>query len=604
MRNTYPLVSFGLDDTRIKDKATATDSPGDTPAFAFCNVNDLITNKKTVTPYITFEPNFWSLSGEYHFMPTSPHIGFMGSILTDATGYTFGDAIVKISFSTSQSTDSITLIFDEVTDNWCSWLTLQFYNGASLIYTSGTLHPASIDYTFTHTVSGFNIIYVVMSQFNNAYRFPRLTGVDFNTVIHLDSTKIKSAKITEEFSPISETLTSNLLELHLLVNNSDYSITNPSSLLVNLAKRMPFMVYEVKDNETELMGQFYLDSWDNTSTEKEIIFTCMDAIGILSQLPFFGWGSSPQMLPDIFANMFAGTNISYSLSADIISNTQAYGTYPYGINGTLEPNIPMREVLQRIAHTCRLSITCSKSYKVLINSAPATRLPYYLGVGDEDYYISLSQEAIKEVKLSPVVDAVKLIETHYSETSGTPQTIYSANLAVGTYIINLSGAFDNVILSNGVGNPPVAYIYFTSPGNGWICDGNGAIFYAFITVTSPSLVVLWNANPMGVTPYTSDTRIAGTIIPLANVIEVDTSIYMVFGLPTASMTNQSQAQWIYDYYLGRYHQKSKIFGIDCHAGDLVRIASLNSKFILGYVEKSVIDLVGLRSEIDIQGILA
>jgi hypothetical protein len=578
---SYPLVSFGLDDTNIKDKGIASDGGADTPAFAFCTINDLITGIQTVAPYATFEPNYWALDGSYHFMPTSPHIGWLGSILSNSSGVAFGDATIVIDFTALQSVTSLTLHFDKPSNNWCSTIEVSFLDsGFSSIYTT-TVNPTSIDYTLTHTVSNFNHIYIYLRVTNNPYRFPRLTGIDFNEVTHLDGAKISDAKITEEFSPISETLTANSLELDLRLDSSDFSITNPASPYANLVDRMPFMVYEVVDNVTNFMGQFYLNTWENPSPSSQVVkFNCIDAIGLMAKIPFYGWirtGSGVNSLSSILSYMFTACNLKYSIDASIPS---------YYVVGELEPS-SMRDALQKLAFACRLSVKTVGSYKVIVDTTMATNLPAYLISGDQQYTVSLSQEQIKKVSLLPVYDEMKCTQNQYADSGAGLSTIYSQSLAIGKYVIPFPQPQGALILSGAAWVTPA----------GW---NDGGAWNAVINVTSPGTVTITSSGNM---IESSNAGIYGNSTNPQKVAEVDCGANLTSGLISGTMGLVGMATWMNDYYSSRYYQKSTVFSLICHAGDIVLIDSTDTKHILGIIESASIDLVGLRTEIEVVGTL-
>ncbi len=260
---SYPLVSFGLDDARIKNIATFNKAE---PTPPNTNFSDLQTGITTVVPYATFEPNFWALNGTYHFMPASPHVGYFGPSISNGSGTISGyDGNFQIQLSSPQNLTSFTLHFDNTSSNWCSQINVAFLDPSLSVIYQTTFYPTGVDFTITYNIPNCNTIYVNLQITNNPYRFARLTGVYFNAVTHLDGTKISDAKITEEFSPISATLTANKLELDLLLDNSDFSVVNPNSLYANLPQGMPFTVYEVVDNVSVLMGMFYYLHWDNPS---------------------------------------------------------------------------------------------------------------------------------------------------------------------------------------------------------------------------------------------------------------------------------------------------------------------------------------------------
>lgn len=585
MSNSYPLVSFGLDDTRIKDAATTADgSSGDTPAFYFCTVDDLITNTTTVVPYSTFEPNFWVLDGSFHFMPTNPHIGFLGDILSDSSGSTYGDAIVIINFSVLQTINSITAIFDKESNNWCTWLSFAFYNGASLVYSSPVLNPTSTNFTFTQTVTNFNILYIAMSKTNNPYRFPRMKGFDFNTVTHLDSTKIKSAKILEEVSPISATLTMNTFELDLLLNNNEFSVTNPVSFYADLAYyNMPFMVYEVIDGVTIFMGQFYLQNWDSPST-REISFHCIDAVGLLDNIPFFGWVTSggARSLPTVLTEVMKNSGVQYQLLGSL-------STYILW-EGYIEP-CSVRQALQIILMACHAKAVCHGSYKIVISSV---LLPVTGGYGDWQYIIPLSSEKIDRVDLLPLVTNVKYTR-HLLTDDGSATgivTIYSQYLVAGTYHIKFpvpEGGCVEVLLTGATYITPL----------GW---NDNAAFYASILVSSSGTVTIQAVTgPTWKYDMFPNSYIVPPTIPTvgySNVVEIDNTL-----TAEVAINDEGDANWLFDYFSQRYRQRCKVYEIVVAAGDLVQVDSQDGQAIFGSVERSELELVGLRCSVDIIGIL-
>ena len=83
MTRTSPLVSFGLFALALKQDSI----PACDDVQTFSIVDDLRTGNVTTKPYITYEPDFWLLDGNYKFKPsTTVHIGLMSLSMSNASG--------------------------------------------------------------------------------------------------------------------------------------------------------------------------------------------------------------------------------------------------------------------------------------------------------------------------------------------------------------------------------------------------------------------------------------------------------------------------------------------------------------------------------------
>ncbi len=579
---SYPLISFGLNDAPTKAGISSVVDiygiPSGSNKWSFSNLNDLSVGNKTVVPYATFEPDYWVLDGNHHFMPATPKIGYMDSYLSDASGNTNTD-VVTIFFSALTTVQNMTLYFDVNQGEWCSSIKVEaFTGGGSLIAGTGTVSPTSSIYQVSLTAANADHVNITIYKTSHAYRFARLTGIDFGDttgyVTILDKTKIKSAKITEEFSPICETLTANSLDLDLVLSTSDFSVVNPSSPYLNLQQYTPFTVYEVFNNEYNLFGVYYLDGWDNGSTPQEIIFHCYDAIYRLGKLPFYGFIYGGLALSSFISYLFANTGINYTLTASGLT------TIVY------MPPASLRDALQQLGMAFRMSILTSGS--LVVKLAPVVLAKDTI---TPSYTIGLSNEWIEQVKLLTPVAGVRMRENGWINIVPPPAlaTIYTASLGVGDYVVtfNQNNPYGPLTISGATFDSPI-------PFNGGYTNMN---YYCKFTVSSPGTVTV-QSNGLAQSMNIEDILYEpGTIPTAVQIVDINETVDSNVG----AGTRLDQATWIYGYYSQRYWQSANVFGMIVHAGDVIQIASQSGKNLMACIEKAEIELVGLKSDIEVVG---
>lgn len=603
---SYPIVSFGLDDRRVKNNISTIEVVDGTvlPTPPYTNFSDFETGDKTMKPYATYEPDYWVLDGNYKFMPSGNlHTGYWAANLSDAAGNTYHNSTlyVEIDFSASQSLSSLALHFDEAGNEWCSHITIFYIDhlGSSTIR---SYSPTQSVYSFPVNLSDVQKLYIFLTSTVHPYRFPRLTAIDWNATTWLDSSKIKDAIITEEYSPISDTLTANSLELDLIFDTSSFSIVNPDASYTALTVQgMPFTVYEVVNNVSNFMGVFFLESWDNgDATDRVVKFTCLDTMGLAGRLPFYGWvqniGEFPTMM-DYVLKKLSGLNYGYDSGVD------TYTFYPPDTPNQaayLEPS-SVRDFLQKCAMALRLGVTC-RTGSIYFSKKPATKIPAYLSDGDQDYSITLSQEKITKVSLLPLVTGVKFVWNFVLYPYPVSSVIaFQKSLSSGNYIVSFermrAGVFGTA--------PAISGASWNTPGGSGDWERVGAFAYDFY-VSSAGTVTIADlqdmeaySNALFQKVLTLKPIVANA--PVEKYAEVDATVMAGTGAPFASALNSGQAQWLADYFSTRYYQDATVFETIVHAGDIVKIDSLSGKHIIGIIESATINLVGLRSDIQVVG---
>jgi hypothetical protein len=143
MARTSPRVSFGLFAMSVKQDAVFT-CPDEQP---FSKVADLKTGNVVTRPLISYEPDFWLLSGEYKIKPvsdTAVRVGLMSLSMSDATGEFATPPVLTITFSQPQTADSLNIRFAQASDDYASDLDIAYYDADDALIVTTNYTPDNV----------------------------------------------------------------------------------------------------------------------------------------------------------------------------------------------------------------------------------------------------------------------------------------------------------------------------------------------------------------------------------------------------------------------------------------------------------------------------
>lgn len=548
---TSPLIAFGLFALTIKqDSSFACDD-----VQPFSKVADLKTGNVTTRPYISYEPNFWLLDGAYKFKPVDDdvvHVGLMSLSMSDAVGDFADPPMLVITFGEVHTTDGISIRFSQYTSDYADNILIAFYNDADALIRSDTYLPASWEFSTGQEVADFKKIIITFNSTNKPNRYLRVMGIDFGQLTYFTGADIKAASVVEEVNPLSIELPIDTVELRLFSSDAAFSIINPAGDYSTLQDKQPLDVYEIIGNDQLYIGQFYLDTWENPS-DNEIIFRCIDKIGVLDSIPYLGgiW-TSPIDVEDLIDEIMTAINTPYDLDPEL---------FGIEIKGWI-PACSHREALQQIAFACGAYVTCSRAglvkiYKTILASE-ASSFEYTILKADKGLDQSLT--------LKTLVTGVE-ITAHNYVSNATSTQLYNGTLAVGIYTIKFSAPAHDLSIA----------------GAAIVSSGAN---YAIINVSSPGTVTLSGQG------YTDTTQIEGV-----HNEELDPNVSKnVLSISDATLVNATNVaevtQRVYDYYQQRYVQKVKLYAPAAEPGKSVIIDTLYDRQIGGVMEKMTLNLTG------------
>lgn len=551
MTSTSPLVSFGLYNLEIKQDST----PGTTSALqSFSKVDDLRTDATSGRPYATYEPDFWLLDGNYKFLPSDEdviHVGMMSLDMSDAAGDMATPPVLTLDFAAEHSIDSLTLHFSRATGDYARSIRIAYYNADTTLIRQDDYAPGSVEFTTGQEVSNFKRIVITFYATSRPYRYLRLMGIDYGELITFSGTAVRAAAVIEDTDPISGELRGNSLTLRLYSADGQFNLFNPDGHYAALKAMQPLLVYELVDEAPVFIGQYYLDTWENTS-DTEIEFTCVDLIGLMGKIPYRGgwWTGTGTPVQDLLDSIMTAAGIPYELDPAL---------YDLPITGWL-PDGMLREALQQIAFAIGAAVDCSRSwvvkiYRSRIASAETSSLT-----------ITRAQKGTEQsVALRPLIAGVE-VTAHTYLASTTTQELYNGSLAAGEY-----------------------EILFTQPMHTLSVTGaaikESGANYAVLTVSAAGTVTLSGCLILD-TPQ---------VYPITNP-DVTGSIKTTPRVTDATLVNADNvadvAQRLYDYHTQRYLQKLTLYAAPVEVGQVVNVETLYDRQMRGVIERLDIDLAG------------
>lgn len=574
MPKTSLSILFGKNNLDMRgDVSISVVAGGEQPLFL---ASDLA-NENSAKPYITLEQDYWLLDGTYKFIPDEVQVGWMSTSMSDSGGSFGTSPQLQFDFTDYQTiVDGMTLYFGEATGDYPDEITIKFTDTAataSSYIQLDTYYPTGTVFSTDQPVADFDRIQISFLGTNNAYRYARLFRIDFDTTTRWSGSNVRNGKLVEEVDPLSLRMTSNQIEFSLFSDAGEFSITDPQGEYASLQDNEPIEAYEQIGDQDIFLGRFYLDDWDSLS-ENEARFTALDAIGLMDKIPHYNPHYSVFSIDyteDMIDHVMQTAGINYDIDASLtgisVSNIQGL------------PIMSCRDALLNMLVFTGGYATCARSR--IVNIVPfelASDLTSY------DWILTAAEKGQESpVRLKKAVTSVK-VKSHQWSSHSNSDDIYDETLATGAHLV----AWDHFSFY-GLGSSTATYTL-----------GEYGADFIKLTVTSSGTFVISESEYY--TDIGKEKTIDNTDLPSTtpvNVIHVSDALLII---PTNLDTI---TQRIYDYYLQRFVQKTKLYAMTIKAGDSVLIDTLSNKKIQGIVERVEIDLTGgFISDIDIVGVLA
>lgn len=338
-------------------------------------------------PITTLELNGWSLGGGRQFKRNQP-LGFWSTQMSGEDG-TFADPPqINVDFDQQYTSLGISLRFDTATGDYCSALTIRWYQGDELL-AEADFHPNGPEYFCEHTVMAYDRVEIELNATHLPYRYAKLTRILFGIVRTFLRDELRSVKATEQVD---------LISAEAAVNTLDFQLDSQSDIDYMFQLRQPVYAY----NGEVLVGVFYIS--DSSRKGGHLYdLSCVDAIGVLDDDTMHAAVYTNKPARDLLEEVLDG---KFELELDPALEVET-------VTGYL-PDCTRREALHQTAFALRAIVDTSGTRAVRVY-----RLP-------DDDPEEIPPERIYDggsVDTSAIVTAVSVTAHSYSRTGSGNDTV-------------------------------------------------------------------------------------------------------------------------------------------------------------------------------------
>jgi hypothetical protein len=292
----------------------------------------------------TNELNQWVLDGSRPIL-TTERAAFWSSAPSKADCTFDANPTLTITLDGTFASSGIYLYFDGGTGDYCSALTMTWYNGETAV-ASQDFTPDGQKYFCAKPVTGYNKLVIELKKTSLPYRYAKLRQIFFGIVREFEREDLRSVSVTEGVSVISDDVE---------INTLDFTLDNSDDIDFIFQEKQPVSAYD----GAKLIGVFYIKS-SSRSSERLYDVSCQDALGILDDEPFAAAVYSSKNAKELITSIL-GTHFSLDFDPALEDET---------VTGHI-PDCTKREALQQIVFALRATIDTSASRGVRVRRLTA-----------------------------------------------------------------------------------------------------------------------------------------------------------------------------------------------------------------------------------------
>ena len=296
----------------------------------FVDMEQLKRDALSVGKYATMERDYWYLDGSFTNFPDNPEtcdMGWWSEQMSGEDGSFASEIILTRTFEHQHTSVGISLTFDTYTEDYCSSLNVKWYRDSQLLYSKNYQPNAAIFYC-AQNVENFNKVVITFYSMNRPYRYLKISNIDDGVIRNFTAGELRSVKVLEEVSPISEELS---------INTLSFELDSAQGTEYLFQKKQPL---EVRFND-ELIGIYFVDKADRVAKSQYSV-SAEDYIGLLDKVQYYGGVYTDITVEDLVEEIMAGENIEFVVDKSLCT---------YKLSGYL-PICTKREALAHVAFAC------------------------------------------------------------------------------------------------------------------------------------------------------------------------------------------------------------------------------------------------------------
>lgn len=303
--------------------------------------------------WATIEPEGWILDGSYGFLSETEdngEVGWWSNNYSNSSGVLSTTAYLQITSSANLNSNAITIVFDELTDNYCTDFQVIWYalSGGSYtaVKTVNVTDNQSAVAIVKAEVNNYRRVRINFTGTNKPNRFVRVMEVVFGELQMFGDDRIKDINFRYETSLYSESLPSN--ELYITVDNHDkaYNLINPTGIYKYLMTGQGINV-SIFINGTQIhMGRFYFSGSKSADNSVTAQITGYDRNFLLDSVNYNNGRSGTWTVAEAVADVItaSGLRIETDIPSTIASRT---------VKRDIPRDTSCREALRLIAQAAR-----------------------------------------------------------------------------------------------------------------------------------------------------------------------------------------------------------------------------------------------------------
>lgn len=335
----------------------------------------------------TLELNSWLLDGSRDVLDEQP-IAFWSSAISDENGEFETPPEITITFEKRYTSQGINLTFDPATGEYCSSVTITWYNSITEIKQI-TFTPDRARYFCKAVVEAYDKIVIRLNATSLPGRYAKLSHITFGIERLFEREELRNVRVVEQASIISD---------EVAINTLDFTLDSGADVNYMFQLKQPVYAYD----GDSLIGVFYIDDSSRHGVGLYDV-SCIDAIGVLDDDPFpagmYTAYSARTLLEDIL-----GGHFKLELAQSMETST---------VTGYMPP-CSRREALQQVAFALGAIVDTSGSEAVRV----------YKDREESPKRIPLSRTYTGgDVGTSAIVTAVKVTAHTYSTTGEGNDTV-------------------------------------------------------------------------------------------------------------------------------------------------------------------------------------
>lgn len=279
---------------------------------AFCTPA-LLPQGSDRAPIATLGPGSWLLDGSREILDRQI-VPFWSAPMSGADARFPTPPVITITFSQRYTSPGLTLCFDPASGEFCSSVTIRWYQGASKLYESDYF-PDGVEFFCSHTVRAYDKIEIQLNSTSVPWRFAKLSRILFGVERVFLREELRNVKAVQQVSLISS---------EIAVNTLAFTLDSRSGVEYLFQKKQPVSAF---DGET-LIGVFYISTAKRRGAGLYDI-SCVDAVGVLDEDPYGAKmlvdHSAQALLEDILGGHFE-LDLDPALSAATLTGYLPEGT--------------------------------------------------------------------------------------------------------------------------------------------------------------------------------------------------------------------------------------------------------------------------------------